>query len=138
MNYKYISRSDSETQSIGSELAKYLKKGDTVLLFGDLGYGKTTFTKGVAHGLGIKARVTSPTFTIIKNYDGLTHIDLYRVENKKQLDEIGLSDVLLNSNVIKILEWPENLYGSLPGKRWEVTIRLDTDNTRVFNINKYE
>lgn len=138
MNYKYISHSDSETQSIGSELARYLKKGDTVLLFGDLGYGKTTFTKGVAIGLNIKGRLTSPTFTIIKKYKHLIHIDLYRIESKKQLDEIGMHEIISDQDSIKIIEWPENMYGALPSKRWEVAIRLDKDNTRVFNINKYE
>lgn len=138
MNYKYTSSSDSETQSIGSELAKNLKKGDTVILYGDLGYGKTTFTKGIAEGLGVTTRITSPTFTIVKNHSNLVHIDLYRIENEKQLKEIGIKEILADQAVVKVIEWPENMYGSLPSKRWEVTITLDKNSIRVFNINKYE
>ncbi len=137
MNSKYISKTDAETQKIGQDFAKTLKEDDTVLLFGDLGFGKTTFVKGVAKGMGIKGRIISPTFTIIKEYENLYHLDLYRIENQKQIDELGLSD-LLESPGIKLIEWPENMHGIMPQKRIEVKILLNKDNTRVFNISNYE
>lgn len=149
MNKTIISRSDVETQKIGEEFAKTLKAGDTVFLFGDLGFGKTTFVKGVARGLGIKSRIISPTFTIIRTHGKTHHIDLYRVDNYKQLEELGLDEILKDPRSIKLIEWPEKLE-KMPKKRWEVRFEMDKKDTRVrsqalvladtrtININEYE
>lgn len=149
----YTSKSDKETQDIGLEFARGLKPGDTVLLHGDLGFGKTTFIKGVAKGLGIKSRIISPTFVVIRshkfkiqkakgkstnqNSKVLQHIDLYRIENKKQLVEIGLEEILRNKNSIKLIEWAEKL-DRLPKARWEIKLQMNKDNTRTINIYEYK
>lgn len=137
VNNVLTSHSDEETQKIGEDFAKNLKLGDIVLLYGDLGFGKTTFTKGIARGLGITTRIISPTFTVVRTHGNIYHIDLYRLENKKQLQEIGLKDLLEEKDTIKIIEWPEKL-DSVPIARWEVKFYTDNKNTRTINISKYE
>ena len=101
-----ISGSPGETELAGEKLAKVLLVGDVILLVGDLGMGKTAFTRGIARGLGISARVQSPTFVIVKNYDGdkpLAHADLYRFDDEQifgiELLELGSPDV------VTVIEW---------------------------------
>ncbi|MFI5265349.1 MAG: tRNA (adenosine(37)-N6)-threonylcarbamoyltransferase complex ATPase subunit type 1 TsaE [Candidatus Levyibacteriota bacterium] len=134
------SKSDKDTQVIGEEFAKELKPGDIVLLYGDLGFGKTTFVKGVAKGLGVTSRIISPTFVVIrshKTHSGeLSHIDLYRLENKEQLKEIGLDELMQDKFSIKLIEWPERM--NMGGKRWEVKFKMNKDNTRTINIYEYK
>lgn len=102
-----VTHSSEETIAVAKEFAGALKGGDVVLLHGELGAGKTTFTKGVALALGIKEPITSPTFTIIKEYEGkdlfLYHMDLYRLSD--DLSEIGLEEYLGNPNGICVIEW---------------------------------
>lgn len=131
----YISKSDEETQMLGQKFAKELKLGDIILLYGNLGYGKTTFVKGIARGLGISSRIISPTFTIIRIHGNMHHIDLYRIENLKQLEEIGIREILQDKESIKLIEWPEKL-SQVPKKHIEVKIRLNKDDTRTININR--
>lgn len=137
MNNQYISKTDADTQKLGQEFAKTLLDGDVVLLYGDLGFGKTTFVKGIAKGLNVKNTIISPTFTIVREYENLYHLDLYRIDDEKQLQEIGLPD-LLEGSEIKIIEWPENMQGYMPQKRIDVKFLLNKDNTRTINIIKYE
>lgn len=142
----YESKSDKDTRSIGQEFAKRLKPGDCVFLYGDLGFGKTTFVKGVAAGLGINSRIISPTFVVVRSHhiqdqkskiQGLIHIDLYRIESKKQLVEIGLEEVLQDKNSIKLVEWPERM-GKLSRQRWNIVFDMNKDNTRTIKINEHE
>lgn len=143
----YRSKSDKETQDIGYKFAGKLKAGDIVLLYGDLGFGKTTFVKGVARGLGIKSRIISPTFVLVRLHktepgvkglgSSMTHIDLYRLEGKHQLEEIGIGDIIYDKNSIKLIEWAENL-DFLPKKRWEVKFGMGNINTRTIEILKYD
>lgn len=128
--------SDAETQEIGRNFSKELKSGDIVLLYGDLGYGKTTFVKGIAKGLGISSRIISPTFTIIRIHSNMHHIDLYRIENENQLTEIGMKEILSDESSIKLIEWPEKLK-ELPQHYIEVKITLNKDDTRTIKINKH-
>lgn len=130
MSYEVISKSDTDTQEAGFEFSKELKPGDIVLLYGDLGFGKTTFVKGVAKGLGIDSRIISPTFTIIRIHENMHHIDLYRIENMKQLEEIGLKEILEDKSSIKLIEWPEKL-DSVPEERWEVRFEMEGENRRI-------
>lgn len=140
----YISSSDKKTREIARKFADNLKVGDVVCLYGDLGFGKTTFTKGIAEGLGISTRIISPTFTIIrehavKNHESrimkLVHVDLYRVENEKQIAELGIEEILADQSSIKILEWAKKAHDLLPKKRWEVRFELaEKENERVINI----
>ena len=114
---RLLSRSPEETAAFGSRLARRLRKGDTVCLFGELGAGKTTFVKGVASGLGIPERdVTSASFTIIAEHPGtlrgapvmLYHIDLYRIAGASELDSVGI-DGYIGGQGIAVVEWAERL-----------------------------
>ena len=104
--------SEIETAAAGRDLASRLSAGSVVLLFGDLGAGKTAFVRGLAEGLGVLAGdVSSPTFTIMQEYRGgrlpLYHVDLYRLNDPRELDEIGLDE--LTENGILAIEWAERL-----------------------------
>lgn len=136
MNSKiYLTKTDSETMAIAREFAQALKIGDVVCLYGDLGFGKTTFTKGIAEGLGISTRIISPTFTIVRDHGGLKHIDLYRIESERQLSELGLKEILGDVNSVKIIEWAEKAHDLLPKKRWEVKFELGAqENERKITI----
>lgn len=105
-----VSHGADQTRRLGAHLGKFLQAGDLLLLEGEFGSGKTTFTQGVAQGLGIDARyVNSPTFTLINEYDGdlahLSHIDLYRLEGDEQVATLGLDDYLSGDGVT-VIEWP--------------------------------
>ena len=107
-----ISRSEEETAAMGRDLAARLSAGDVVLLYGDLGAGKTAFVRGLAEGLGVhRDEVSSPTFTLIQEYRGgrlpLFHVDLYRIEDPREFDELGL-DEIAEEGVLAI-EWAERL-----------------------------
>ncbi len=132
---KHVTKSASETQDIAKKIAKDRKGGDIILLKGDLGSGKTTFTKGFAKGLGIEDEIVSPTFTLMQIYKiedstfvsslgreklkikNLVHVDTYRLENEDQLIEIGIEDYLGDENSICIIEWPEKIEELLEGKK---------------------
>jgi tRNA threonylcarbamoyladenosine biosynthesis protein TsaE len=108
----HTSTSEAETRAIAARMASALKPGDVLLLSGDLGAGKTAFTRGLAEGLGVDpGEVTSPTFTLVHEYRGgrlpLIHVDLYRLE-RANLDDIGLDEDLAAKGVVAI-EWPERL-----------------------------
>ena len=107
-----VSRSESDTAAIGREIAARLRAGDVVLLFGDLGAGKTALTKGLAEGLGVSQdAVSSPTFTIMQEYRGgrlpLFHVDLYRLNDPREIEDLGL-DEIASAGVLAI-EWAEKL-----------------------------
>lgn len=107
MEERYISNSLEETEKIAEDFAKKLRSGDIVLLSGDLGAGKTQFTKGVAKGLGIVDTIPSPTFTIMNSYDNkLFHFDLYRLHSFEEFMNVGAEEFLY-SDGISVLEWPE-------------------------------
>ncbi|GEM_PF-177750 len=118
---KYNTKSPEETLKIGLDIATDLKGGDIVLLYGELGAGKTTLTKGIASYFGIDD-IVSPTFTLMQSYQisdnryritNLVHIDTYRLEDEKDLIEIGAEDYLGDENTICIIEWPEKIEGLL-------------------------
>src|SRR5213593_3250525 len=107
-----VTSSEAETAAIGRDLAPQLSAGSVVLLFGDLGAGKTAFVRGLAEGLGIKSEeVSSPTFTIMQEYRGgrlpLYHVDLYRLDDPREIDDLGL-DEIAEEGVLAI-EWAEKL-----------------------------
>lgn len=115
--------SPDETLALGVRLATLLHAGDVVALYGDLGAGKTHLVKGIARGLGLdEARVSSPTFTLINEYEGtlfLYHLDLYRIEQLDEVERIGVDDYLHGDGVC-VIEWPERIEPLLPTH----TIRL--------------
>ena len=109
------SNSTKETKKLAKELAKKIKEGDTLALYGDLGSGKTTFVRFLVEALGIKSRVQSPTFIIARKYSnqdasnikGVNHIDLYRFQTKDEVAALDLSELLNKENEISVIEWPE-------------------------------
>ena len=118
-------QSVEETQDIAKKLARNINPGITISLIGDLGTGKTTFTKGFARQMGIKDHVTSPTFKLISEYQGkkykLNHIDAYRMNGPEDFLNIGGEEYLLSKNSITIIEWGDLLNDILPSK----TIRIN-------------
>ena len=120
----FPSNSEAETEELGNRLAQVLVPGSVVAFTGDLGAGKTAFVRGLARGLGITQRVTSPTYTIANEYEGgrlpLFHFDLYRLSGEDELYEIGWEDYLARGGVCA-LEWSERA----PGLFGEGCIRVD-------------
>ena len=111
-----ITNSVAETEKEGERLGRALAPGAVVALFGGLGAGKTAFTRGLASGLGIEAFVSSPTFTIVNEYDGkvpLFHFDMYRLDSERELFDIGLDDYLERGGVCAV-EWSEKVPGAFP------------------------
>jgi len=134
-----LSTDDStRTEAVGEALGSQLRVGDLVVLTGDLGTGKTTFTKGLARGLGVTDRVTSPTFTIVQEYDGtvpVAHVDVYRLERIQELHDFGFEELL--ETRVTVVEWGEAIALVLPRDRVDVRIEMDEargDDARVLQI----
>lgn len=138
---KRISNSLEETQKIAYDVASYLKPGDVVCLGGDLGAGKTAFAKGLAKALGVEDHVTSPTFTIVNEYNGkwpVYHFDVYRINDIEEMVEIGF-DEYIDGDGISIIEWAENIREILPSAYWKISITKDLskgENYREIYITK--
>lgn len=127
---KFISKSREETEAFGERYAKSLKGGDCVVLDGDMGAGKTVFSKGVAKGLGISEEVTSPTYAYMNDYDGvLFHYDCYRIESVEQAEHLGLTDYFDMGGVC-LVEWAQNIAPLLPRDCKKVVIRKLSENER--------
>lgn len=141
---KILSKSKSQTEKLGLEFSKKLKPRDVVCLYGELGSGKTTFVKGLARGLNVRSRVISPTFIIIRTHlvagseeiDNLYHVDLYRLENLKQIREVGIKDLLRDKKGVTLIEWPEKAERLLPSNRWEIFFTQKDVSTREIIIHK--
>ena len=131
----YITKDPKETKEIAFRLAKLLKEGSLLILTGDLGAGKTTFTQGLAKGLGIEKNVTSPTFTLMKVYKGdlpLYHIDAYRLEGIDQ--DLGFEELLEDDGVC-VIEWPVFMQDLLPDEYLQIDIkRIEEDDTRELSL----
>jgi len=135
---EYLSHSAEETEELGEALAQRLRPGDVVAYRGDLGAGKTAFTRGLARGLGCTGRVTSPTFTIVNEYEGrvpLFHFDMYRLDGEDDLFDIGWEDYLGRDGVCAV-EWSERAAGALPPETIYVSIYrcAESDAWRCINI----
>ena len=133
-------KSEEKTTEIAQNFAKNLKAGDVVALYGDLGAGKTVFAKGIAQGLGIKKRVISPTFTIVRSYklgSGIEfhHLDLYRGEKEEDFKNVGLSEIF-SPNSIVVIEWADRLKRILPKKRVDIEIIYEGENERLITIKR--
>ena len=132
------SANEAETEAIGCALAARLAPGAVVAFSGDLGAGKTAFVRGMARGLGISQRVTSPTFTIVNEYEGgrlpLFHFDMYRLHSAEELFDIGWEDFLRRGGICAV-EWSENVENALEEDTIRVDIRRgDTDQQRRMSI----
>ena len=135
---EYVSNSPAETEALGAALAGRLKPGAVVAFSGDLGAGKTAFVRGMARGLDIPERVTSPTFTIVNEYEGgrlpLFHFDMYRLSSSDELFDIGWEDYLVRVGVCAV-EWSENVSDALEGDCIRVDNRRGAhDNQRLIRI----
>ena len=123
----YITRSAAETEQLGAALAAQLRPGDVIAFLGDLGAGKTAFTRGLARGLGIREPVTSPTYTIVNEYPQgrlpLFHFDMYRLHDADELFDLGWEDYLDRGGVCAV-EWSENVAEALEDP---VTVTLRKD-----------
>src|SRR5574342_462514 len=123
--YQFISKQPEQTKDFAKRLAGLLKAGDVLALEGDLGAGKTTFTKGLAEGLGITRNVNSPTFTIIKEYQGrlpLYHMDVYRVEDA--FEDLGFEEYF-EGNGVTVVEWAHLIEEQLPQERLTIFLYRD-------------
>ena len=128
--YRVTTHSEEETVQIAQNLESEKFPNMIITLSGDLGSGKTVFTKGIAHGLGIDG-ITSPTFNIIKEYDGelpLYHMDVYRLEGN--IDNIGLTDYFTKGGVVVIV-WADMIKDYLPKDRLDIKIKIVDENNRV-------
>ncbi len=134
----YVTNSPAETEALGQRLAERLQPGDVIAYTGDLGAGKTAFTRGLARGLGITERITSPTFTIVNEYLGgrlpLFHFDMYRLGSSEELYEIGWEDYLARGGVCAV-EWSEIVADALEEPCIRVDIRQgETENQRKITV----
>ena len=132
-----ITHAPCETAAVGEKLAEGFTGGEVLLLYGDLGAGKTAFVGGVAKALGVTSRVTSPTFTILNSYTAgrlpLYHFDLYRINDPEELYELGWDDALSSGGVTAI-EWVERAGEEIPREAITVTIRYKGENEREITI----
>ena len=137
MNYKLTSRCEEDTMEIAENIESEKFPGMVICLNGELGNGKTVFVKGFAKALGINETITSPTFSLVKEYpEGelpLYHMDVYRLDEN---NNIGVEDYF-NMDGVCIIEWPEMIEDKLPEERLDVTFKVVDDNTRVIVFTPY-
>jgi tRNA threonylcarbamoyladenosine biosynthesis protein TsaE len=140
--------SHGESLALGEHLGQWLKAGDIVLLFGDLGSGKTTLTQGLCRGLGLPRNeyVRSPSFTLINEYQGaipIYHIDLYRLDTIQEIETLGLEEILFAGKSVSIVEWAEKLFPPTNpdaflsfeiDKRVEIRIEINSETNRILKI----
>ena len=122
---EHLSHSEQETEQLGEQVARKLPRGTVIAYTGELGMGKTAFTRGLARGLGCRGRVTSPTFTIVNEYDGKTplfHFDMYRLGSADELFDIGWEDYVNRGSVCAV-EWSENVEDAFYGD--EIVVRFE-------------
>lgn len=138
MNYKITTRSEIDTMEVAENLESEKFPGMVICLDGELGSGKTVFVKGFAKALGLSETITSPTFSLVKEYnDGempLFHMDVYRLDDSGT--EFGLSDYL-NQDGVCIIEWPEMIETQLPDERLHIRFKVIDENTRVLIFTPY-
>lgn len=139
---KYITNSVEETQKLAAKIAEKYKNGAIIALDGPLGAGKTTFIQGFAQGLGIKSKIISPTFVLMKEYDlphdsnaKLYHIDLYRLESRQQINNLGLTDLLINPKNIFLIEWAEKLTDLPKSEIIKINIEYISEKSRQIVVS---
>lgn len=134
--FKVVTKSVAETEALGEKIASVLKGREEIALFGDLGAGKTAFTRGVCKGLGIDEGVSSPTFALVNAYQGkypVYHFDMYRITSIDDLFAVGFYDYI--DTGILIIEWSENIESELEDNAIRIHIqKSDDENERIFQI----
>ena len=147
----FITNNSRETQKLAENFIKRLKKRDVIALYGNLGSGKTTFVQGLVKGLGIKRRIISPTFIIIRKYNlksqipklkttsqnlkSFYHVDLYRIDSLNDIKNLGIEEIVRGKNVVAI-EWAEKMQSLLPKKRWDVKFEDLGGDRRKIIVNQ--
>jgi len=131
---RFVSHSVAETQQLGARLSTQLQPGDVLLMLGDMGVGKSEFTRGLARGLGVKGYVTSPTFTILQVHeDGrmpLYHFDWYRLSDVEELYELSMDEYLYGDG-ISVIEWPSRAEEAIPETHLQVELIPTGDEERA-------
>ncbi|MCP4373731.1 MAG: tRNA (adenosine(37)-N6)-threonylcarbamoyltransferase complex ATPase subunit type 1 TsaE [Deltaproteobacteria bacterium] len=138
---KLTTHSHDETLSLGKDIGKMLNAGTIIALTGDLGSGKTSFVQGLAKGLDVSEKyyITSPTFTLINEYPGrcrLFHVDLYRIEDLLELEELGFYEIL-DSDSVTAIEWADRLMDDFPSDYIDMKFKILNDESRMINITAY-
>ncbi len=141
MDNVIFASSADQTENAGEKFSKKLKPGDVIFLKGQLGSGKTTFTKGIARGLGIATRIISPTFIVVREHsiDGnnsseikrLYHLDLYRLSNEKDVLTVDLKDYLKDDAAVTVIEWPEVGQNIIEKDHWSINFDLVDDGRQI-------
>tara|TARA_B100000953_G_C17838202_1_gene364132 strand:+ start:161 stop:586 length:426 start_codon:yes stop_codon:yes gene_type:complete len=137
-SFKLITKNNLETEQVGYNFSKKISKGDIIALNGNLGSGKTTFVKGVLKGLNYQHEVTSPTYTLINEYNAdynIIHIDCYREKDVNRWLNIGLVDYFLGDNIL-FIEWPENIKSILPKDINDIFFKVVSLNERSIKCNE--
>ena len=133
----FISNSPAETEAIGMQLAEDLDAGCVLALKGELGSGKTIFTKGLVTGLGSSTAPTSPTFTIVHEYQGgrlpIYHFDFFRLENRGSADRLGLDDYLFSDGVC-VIEWADRFPDLIPEHARWISFDIKLERQRIINL----
>ena len=138
MKTVFHSYSSKQTEEFGAQLGKSLKAGDVVALFGDLGAGKTAFTRGLAHGMGFDGEVSSPTFALVHEYPAdipIYHFDMYRITDDDSLYAVGFYDYFDRGGIIAA-EWCENIPFALPERRYEISFKKLDETRRAITITR--
>lgn len=136
---EFIAENLDDTKAFAKQFASMLKAGDVVLLTGDLGAGKTTFVKAVAKELGFDGLVTSPTFTLLNQYNAkfpIYHFDMYRLKSSAEAIESGLDEILRNNEGVCFVEWPQKVAGILPERNIMLDISVLGTNERKFRVTE--
>lgn len=126
--------SEAATTALGKKLADVLQPGDKIALTGTLGAGKTTLARGILRGLGFGEDVPSPTFAIVQQYDPpevrlpVAHVDFYRIEEREEIQELGLDDILMDGAMIA--EWPDRMPAAFWNDALQITLEIENDDTR--------
>ncbi len=135
---KHATASEEETIALGREFARSLADGAVILLIGNLGAGKTTLAKGIVSGLGAAPieEVVSPTFTLIHEYGaGVYHIDLYRLDEAREVETLGLDEIFAQARCV-LIEWGERFPGLMPLPRWEIRLTRTGDEDREITVSR--
>lgn len=140
---KMVLKGEQATIKFANEFAKSLQGGEIILLSGDLGAGKTTFTRGLGKALGVKQNVNSPTFVVMKVYHAdtatvnkLVHIDAYRLNSGRDLMNIGATEYFGAEKTVVVIEWPEKVEDILPKNAMRINIKNIDENKRELTISK--
>ena len=136
MNFTIITKSPGETKKLGKEVSKLVKPGDLLAFYGELGAGKTCFIQGISKGLEVKDYVTSPSFTIINEYQGkipIYHFDLFRLNNIEEIFELGYEEYFYGEG-LTVIEWAEKIEKLLPKNHLKIDIKFKNCYERIFSF----